>query len=376
MADKDEKSILWLRLARTPGVGPVTGIKLLEAMGSLENIFQASSADLKAVSGIRKDAAAMLGDESVLEEARKEFEACRKAGVAITGIDDPEYPEGLRHIADPPLFMYIKGELPETEDFIAMVGCRNPDPYGESMAASLAAGLARYNITVVSGMARGIDGIAQRSALKADGPTVAVLGTGVDVPYPPENKDLYESILDKGAVVSEFPLGTGPTAGNFPRRNRIVSGLSKGVVMVQAMSERSGALITVRHALEQDREVYAVPGNAGSRGGRVGNSLIKQGARLVETAEDVLCDFLPVGSLLEEEEGQDKKDEVVKRLPDLQARIYSLVPWPNEGTADVDALARQAGIPSQEAVSVLLDLELGGLIKPLPGKRYVRLSRS
>ncbi|MFO8057920.1 MAG: DNA-processing protein DprA [bacterium] len=378
MNEQEQRSVLWLRLARAPGVGPVTGMKLIKQMGGLEYIFQASAKSLRRVKGLKDDTRDALLDPAERDKLLRQFEYCRENGITVAGPDQPEYPAALRQIPDPPLALYIKGSLPEGDDYIAMVGCRNPDPYGESMAASLAAGLARYQVVIDSGMARGIDGIAQRSALKAGGRTVAVLGTGVDVVYPPEHQELYENIVENGAVVSELPPGTRPEAGNFPRRNRIIAGLAKGVIMVQAMSEKSGALITVRHALDQGREVYAVPGNAGSRGGRIGNSLVKQGARLVESAEDILCDLLPVGSLLAEEDKSDKEkeDDIAKRLPDLQGRVYALVPTAREGTVDVDALARQAGVSSHQAGSVLLELELAGLVKALPGKRYVRLSRA
>lgn len=370
-----DRTIAWLRFVRVHGLGPVSGGKLLEAFGSPEAAFEAGPRALRQVEGIGDKLARAVLDKEHLTEAERDFEACEKAGIKVVARDDPGYPHPLTQIADPPLLLFVKGDYKEEdEDAVAMVGCRNPDPYGESMATALAAGLARYKITVVSGMARGIDGIAQAAVLKAGGRTVAVLGTGADVVYPAEHQKLYEAICESGAVLSEFPPGTGPEPGNFPRRNRIISGLSRGVIMVQAMNERSGALITARHALAQGREVYAVPGNVGSRSGRMGNALIKQGAKLIESAEDVALELRPLGTveLLTPEDKKDKKERRLV-LPDAQARLFALVPGPAEGTVDIDALARQAGMSAGEALAALLELELSGLVRALPGKRYVRM---
>ena len=372
----DERTIAWLRFARVKGLGPVNGARLLSAFGTPEAVFAAGPRSLRKVEGVGDKAAAAVLDKAHLEEARQDLEVCEKTGLRVVACDEPSYPRPLREIADPPLLLFVKGEYKEEdEDAVAMVGCRNPDPYGESMAVMLAAGLARYKITVVSGMARGIDGTAQAAALKAGGRTVAVLGTPPDVVYPREHLKLYQGIIEKGAVLSELPPGTPPDPGNFPRRNRIISGLCRGVIMVQAMSEKSGALITVRSALAQGREVYAVPGNAGARSARMGNLLIKQGAKLVETAEDVALELRPLGTVdpLTAEDKREGKPGRQLELPDAEARIFALVPGPAEGVVDIDALTRQSGMSAGEALSALLSLELAGLVKALPGKRYVRI---
>jgi len=372
----DERTIAWLRFVRVKGLGPVNGARLLAAFGSPEAVFEAGPKSLRQVEGIGDKVARAVLDAAHLEEANRDLEVCEKTGLTVLACDDPAYPAPLREIADPPLLLFVKGEYREDdEDAVAMVGCRNPDPYGESMAVMLAAGLARYKITVVSGMARGIDGMAQAAALKAGGRTISVLGTGADVVYPREHLKLYQEIAEKGAVLSEFPPGTPPDPGNFPRRNRIISGLCRGVIMVQAMSEKSGALITVRQALTQGREVYAVPGNAGTRSARMGNLLIKQGARLIESAEDVALELRPLGTVdpLTPEDKREGKARRHLELPDSEARIFALVPGPAEGVVDIDALTRQSGMSAGETLGALLALELAGLVRALPGKRYVRI---
>jgi len=375
MDHQRENTLLWLRLSRARGLGPATGARLLEAFGGPREVLSSDRSSLCSVKGVRAETAESILDPGAVEEAERELDKCTQLGIKVIPLDHPGYPQPLKTIPDPPLVLYMKGEYKrQDQDAVAMVGCRNPDPYGESMAASLASGLARRGVTVVSGMARGIDAACQRAALKAGGRSIAVLGAGVDVVYPPEHKKLYQELIENGALISEFPPSTPPEPGNFPRRNRTMSGLSKGVVMVQAMSHRSGALITVRHALEQNRSVYAVPGNAGSRGGMIGNSLIKQGAVLAETAEDVLCDLRPLDEIELQPAGEDGKPAGEPSLADEQARIYALVPPPAEGAVDLDAVARQAGVAVSEAAAALLELELAGLIKCMPGKRYVRLS--
>lgn len=368
----DQKTLAWLRLGRVDGVGPRAGARLLAALGSAEAVFAADAMELARVEGMRPGLVKAISDPAALEAAKRDWDECQAKGIAVVPVMDPAYPAALKEIDDPPLVLFIRGALTQADaDAVAMVGCRNPDAYGRSTATAIAAGLAKYGMTVVSGMALGVDGAAQRAALKAGGRTVAVLGTGVDVVYPPDHAALSEEIIAHGAVVSEFPPGTGPSPGNFPRRNRIISGLSRAVIMVQAMSEKSGALITVRLAWEQGREVFAVPGNATSRGGRVGNGLIKQGAKLCETADDVVVHLAPLGTvpLVSAAETSDPR---VGRLHDLPARVYSLVPAPAEGEIDADSLTRQAGLSVAETQTALLELELAGLIRSLPGNRYVR----
>jgi DNA processing protein len=372
MSEIASKTLAWLRLGRVEGVGPRSGERLLARFGSAEAVFAADEMELMRVEGMRPALARALRDPAAAEAAKRDWEECQAKGIALVPITDPAFPAALKEIDDAPLMLFVRGALTRAdEDGVAMVGCRNPDAYGRSVAVAIAAGLAKYKMTVISGMAAGIDGAAQGAAVKAGGRTVAVLGTGADVIYPPEHAALSEQIIAAGAVVSEFPPGTEPRRENFPRRNRIISGLSRGVIMVQAMSEKSGALITVRLAWEQGREVFAVPGNAGSRGGRVGNGLIKQGAKLVETADDVALHLAPLGTvpLLTAAEQADPR---AARLRELPAKIYALVPAPAEGEIDVDSLTRQAAMPAAQVQAALLELELAGLIHALPGNRFVR----
>jgi DNA processing protein len=375
MSDTDQKVMAWLRLTRVAGVGPRTGARLVERFGSAEAVFGADAMELMRVEGMRSATAKAVRGAEAREAAERDGETCRAKGIKVVAFDDPAYPAALKEIEDAPLVLFVRGELTAAdEDGVAMVGSRNPDAYGRSIAVSIAAGLAKYGMTVVSGLALGIDGAAQGAAVKAGGRSVAVLGTGVDVIYPPEHEGLYAAVMEAGAVVSEFPPGTEPKRENFPRRNRVISGLARGVIMVQAMSEHSGALITVRQAWEQGREVFAVPGNAGSRGGRVGNGLIKQGAKLVESADDVAVHLKPLGTVALVTEGEKERalDPRAARLPDLQAKIYALVPAPEDGEIDVDSLIRQAGTSIAELQGALLALELSGLIRTVPGSRYVR----
>jgi DNA processing protein len=375
--DKDlDKTTAWFRFSKVPGLGPVIGLRLLNAFGSPEAVFGSDISGLRKIEGVGSKLAGSVLSGSFQEEAKKDLDYCMENDIQVVHLGHPDYPEILEQIASPPLLLFVRGNLSEKDkEAVSIVGCRNPDSYGESMAMSIASDLAKNSVTVVSGMARGIDGIAQKSALKAGGRTIAVLGTGIDVVYPPEHDKLYQAVMESGAVISEFPLGARPDPGNFPRRNRIISGMSLGVVVVQAMSRKSGTLITVRHALEQDREVFAVPGNAGSKGGRVGNALIKEGAKLVEDARDVLIHLRPIESVELDNYGMpdNKKKRPDLELPGSQAKLYALVPVPSEGTIDIDALSRQAGVPANEAAGAVLELELAGLIKGLPGKRYVRI---
>jgi DNA processing protein len=270
-------------------------------------------------------------------------------------------------IADPPPLLYVKGQLcAEDDKAVAVVGSRSASEYGRRVARDLCRGLAALGFTVISGMARGLDGAAHEATLSAGGRTIAVLGSGVDRPYPPEHEKLYHRISESGAVLSEFPMGTGPLAFNFPARNRLISGLSLGVVVVEA-TEKSGSLITAALALEQGREVFAVPGEVGASRSRGTHRLIRQGAKLVETAADIVEEIAP--QLLDR-----------ARLPHLCAprllpqparaearKVFDLL---QERPAQIDELIERSGLSSAEVSEILLDLELQGYVRQLAGKRY------
>ena len=277
----------WLALALTAGLGPTRIRKLIEHYGTAERVFQASLTELEAT-GMRAVSAQSIATGKSLELAQQECEKAVEAGAKIISLSDPEYPSRLKEIYDPPVVLFVKGSVEVlAQPGIAMVGTRHPTPYGSGMAERLSTDLAARGLVIISGLARGVDTASHRGAVAAKGKTVAVLGTGIDVMYPRENTRLAEQILALGgALISEFPVGTSPTPQNFPIRNRIISGMSAGVLVVEA-AEYSGTRITSRCALEQNRDVYAVPGNVTNKNSWGPNTLIKQGAKLVATWEDV-----------------------------------------------------------------------------------------
>ncbi|HVO93410.1 MAG TPA: DNA-processing protein DprA, partial [Terriglobales bacterium] len=277
----------WLALARVKGLGLVGCKKLLDRFTDPREIFSAVPAQLKDIDGMHGDAIDGLMSFSDWAAVEEEIRRIDAAGVRLVRFTDENYPARLRTIADPPPFLYIKGDLRPADDrAVAIVGSRSASDYGRRVARDLAGGLAALGFTVVSGMARGIDGMAHEAALSSGGRTLAVLGSGVDRAYPPEHEQLYQRIGENGAVISELPIGTRPAAFNFPARNRLISGLSLGVVVVEA-TEKSGSLITASLAVEQGREVFAVPGEVGSSRSRGAHRLIRQGAKLVETVNDI-----------------------------------------------------------------------------------------
>lgn len=364
--------MLWLRLARTRGVGPVLIRRLFEHFGSVEGIFGASAKGFCAVEGIRQVTARDINNPEHLEFAQAELSRCDQEGFELITLDSPAYPKNLAAVPDPPPVLYLKGRLlKEDERSIAVVGSRNHNEYAEVMAKRIGAGLGRSGITVVSGLARGIDCLSQQAALDAGGRSIAVLGTGLDVIYPSENKKLYYQVAENGAVLSEFPLGTHPNRENFPHRNRIISGLSMGVVLVQANNPKSGALITVKLALDQGRTVYAVPGNAGSVWARETNRLIKKGAVLTEDAEDVIADLFP--QLLDQAKSLGPLFSKSGRPAKFEAeeeKLYSLIPEPEEGSIELDQLIRKSGLEASKAQSLLVELELYGVIERLAGGKW------
>ena len=284
---KAERTLQWLALTLTPGIGAGKGRRIVELFNGIDRLFKASLTELEAA-GMPAAAAQSLALGRSLELASDELDRVKEFGARVIAQDDPEYPKRLYEIYDPPLVLYVSGNCDVIGAHgIAVVGTRHPTPYGVGMAERLACDLAARGLVIFSGMARGIDTAAHRGALNAHGPTVAIWGTGVNVPYPKENQKLAEQILASGgAILSEFPLGTFPAPQNFPIRNRIISGISIGVLVLEA-GEYSGTRITARCALEQGRDVYAVPGNVTNKLSWGPNTLIKQGAALVATWEDV-----------------------------------------------------------------------------------------
>ena len=377
----------WLALSLTPGLGHTRTRRLLQHFTGVQQIFRASLTELEAAQ-LPASAAQSIAGGASFQLADAELKKVAAApGVRVLGLDSPEYPEHLKQIYDPPLVLYVRGNAEVlSQPGIAMVGTRHPTPYGLGMAERLACDLAARGLIIFSGLARGIDSASHRGAIKATGKTVAVLGTGVDVIYPRENRKLADSILELGgAIISEFGLGTAPTPQNFPIRNRIISGLSYGVLVVEA-GEYSGTRITARCALEQCREVFAVPGNVTNRNSWGPNTLIKQGAKLVATWEDVFEELptdlrvrlnpvevgaQPVtGSLFAEAEA---KTEDVAAPPTAQKKIFSMIKADESIHIDTLMEKLEPAVSSSEVFTALFELEMSGRIRQLPGKCYVRV---
>ncbi len=372
------QGIYWLALSLTPGLGPTRIKKLIEQFGTAERVFQASLTELEAT-GMRPVSAQSIATGKAFELAQQECEKAAEAGARIISLSDPEYPARLKEIYDPPVVLFVKGCVEVlAQPGIAMVGTRHPTPYGSGMAERLSTDLAARGLVIISGLARGIDTASHRGAVAAKGKTVAVLGTGIDVMYPKENTRLTEQIVALGgALISEFPVGTYPAPQNFPIRNRIISGMSAGVLVVEA-AEYSGTRITSRLALEQNRDVYAVPGNVTNKNSWGPNTLIKQGAKLVATWEDV-WEELPtdVQVALSSMQHESPEPETASLFPDEvtsphEKKILKLLK-PDEST-HIDQLVEllEHEMSSSEIFAALFELELNGKIRQLPGKNFVK----
>jgi DNA processing protein len=356
------------------GVGPIRLRALLERFGTPEAILAAPKQELIRVEGVGEEVARSIAGWREQIDLDAELKRIEKDGVRAVTRDDTDYPKNLCEIYDPPLVLYVKGALRENERMaIGIVGSRRTTLYGQEMARKLAFQLARLGVAVVSGLARGIDTCAHTGALQAKGRTVAVIGCGIDVMYPAENKKLANEIVEKGgAVVTEFPFGVKPDKQNFPMRNRIISGWSLGVVVVEA-NLKSGALITAKQAMEQGREVFAVPGRADSILSRGTNKLIKDGAKLTEDVEDVLSEFEYLLPRKDEEDRDGAAEaEGIKpalKLNEMEEKVMEHIG--NEEVA-IDDIIRDSGLTSAAVSATLLALEMKRLVKQLPGKQYAR----
>lgn len=358
----------WMALGRVKGVGRISFKKLATHFADPRMVFSATAAELARIEGLDQAVIDGIRSFSGWEEVQGEIRNAEKAGVSIVPFNDSGYPPRLRTIADPPPCLYVKGDWRVQDDkAVAVVGSRSASEYGCRVARDLCRGLARLGFTVVSGMARGIDGVAHESALQAGGRTIAVLGSGVDRPYPPEHVSLYRRIIQSGAVLSEFPLGTRPLAFNFPARNRLISGLSLGVVVVEA-TEKSGSLITAALALEQGREVFAVPGEVGASRSRGAHRLIRQGAKLVEGVEDIVEEIAP--QLLEHGHAAVRpgRKELPANAGDDEQKIWQEV---RDRPLQIDEIIDRSGLTPSRVAEILLTLELQGFVLQLPGKRYL-----
>ncbi len=367
----DRKALYpWLALNQIAGLGKIGYARLIEKYGSPEKVFQADPEELSSIEGVRKNTALAICKFKRAEKIDRELDELERQKVEVLTSKDPWYPLLLAKIHDPPPYLYYKGTLSiQDRRSLAVVGSRQASPYGIKVTERLTWVLAQKTLTIVSGMARGIDAAAHQGALMGQGRTIAVLGSGLDVVYPQENKKLFERIIESGLVYSEFPLGTLPERQNFPIRNRIISGLSLGVVIVEA-TQRSGSLITARLALDQGREVFAVPGSVESFKSSGTHSLIKQGAKLVEHAQDILEE------LHWEETSQQSASGLIGRIeekaPSLSPREKQIWDLLSDGSQHVDQIVRQTGIGISPLLSLLLEMELKGLIKQQPGKYFIR----
>jgi DNA processing protein len=358
-----------VRLNLTPDVGPITFARLMERFGEPEQILKANLFELMSVERVGETVAARILAGVSEQQVDEELAAAEKHHARIVSFGDEDYPKNLRNIPDPPLVLYVRGGLkPEDALAIGMVGTRQASFYGKKQARRIAAGLAGCGFTVVSGMARGIDTECHEGALEAGGRTIAVLGTGLGVIYPPENADLYMRIAEKGAVVSEFPMARQAAEGTFPRRNRIISGLSLGVVVVEA-GTKSGALITARHAGEQNREVFAVPGMVDSPGSAGCHALIRDGAHLVGGPADVIEALGPLPESVKTEGLGEVSRPQALTLNDRERLVYSQL---DDAGATPDELADRTGLSISELNGTLTVLEMRRLVRRLPGPRFVK----
>jgi DNA processing protein len=368
----DEERIAWLTLKLIPGLGNRSLLRLIHHFGSPRNVLRAGPKELAAVSGLSERAATALLKKEMSRPPEMEWDALRKEKIRLLCLKDPDYPANLAAIPDPPAVLFVRGELMARDLVaIAVVGSRAASPMGMAFTERLCTDLARNGVTIVSGLAVGIDSAAHRGALRAKGRTLAVLGCGLDVEYPRANTLLRKQIVESGALMCEFPLSTQPAPGNFPQRNRIISGLSLGVVVVEA-AHRSGSLITARLALEQGREVFAVPGMAQHYRSIGPHRLLKQGAKLVESAEDVIEEIRPlIRPSGESPSGSGDLAPVAQLTPEESALMEVL----NQNPQHIDEICRSIQWPVSQVLATLLNLEIKTVVRQLPGKHFVRVRR-
>ncbi|MCZ4304078.1 DNA-processing protein DprA [Zoogloeaceae bacterium G21618-S1] len=359
----------WLRLTLIPGIGGERQRRLLTAFGLPKAIFAARQSALAELIGDKL--ARALHDHDAAEAIAATLTWAEQPGNTLLTLADADYPQRLLELPDPPTLLYVKGDVRLlNRPGLAIVGARSATPQGESNAAAFAGALARSGLNIISGLALGIDAAAHAGALDADGATVAVIGTGADRMYPARNQALARRILERGAIVTEFPLGTQVAAHNFPRRNRIISGLAQGVLVVEA-ALNSGSLITARLASEQGREVFAIPGSIHSPQSKGCHRLIRDGAKLVETAEDILEEAVFSGYASMPPTPLDTPAEPVAKTDETSNRLLAAL---GHDPVSLDTLAARTGLTADALCAILLSLELDGHLARLPGGRFQRLT--
>jgi DNA processing protein len=370
-----DASLSWLALALTPGLASRLSARLLRKFGSPDGVFRASLSQLESCHLPAQVAQSIIKKEA-FKRAAKELDGVRKiAGCSLLNWTELEYPQTLLQIYDPPVLLYVRGD-PQVLNLpsLSIVGTRRPTLYGTQMAQRLGRDLAARGLVIVSGMARGIDAIGHQGAMDANGRAIGVLGTGIDVCYPKENKKLYEKVLERGVIISEFPLHTHPAPENFPVRNRIVAGMPLGVVVIEG-AQYSGSLITARLAMEFGREVFGVPGNVTQPVSFAPNQLIKQGAKLVTCAEDVIEELpTPVRAALlqaDQPEAEQRNLLAAASLNGSQKKLYELLNA--EESMPIDDIVERSGLNSSDVLATLFDLEMKGIIRQLPGKQFSKV---
>jgi len=358
-----------LRLALVPGVGPRLRKSLLEEFGTASGVFAAAPSDWRRVPGIGSELTRRLAVAREDIDVQAEIDLCREHNIRILAETDDDYPRTLREIHDPPGILFVRGQImPQDAIAIAIVGSRHATHYGLTQAERLAGSLARAGLTIVSGLARGIDGAAHRGALAAGGRTIAVLGSGILNLYPPEHAELADEVVRQGAIVSEAPPRSPPMSGAFPQRNRIITGMSLGTVVVEA-SVKSGALISARHAMEQGREVYAVPGRVDNRMAHGCHRLIRDGAKLVETAEDVLEELGPLVAPATNAAGDEVHHPAELLLNELEQQVLAAI---DSEPTTIDAIVFQSQLPASQVLATISVLEMRHLVKRTSGTTVCR----
>lgn len=360
-----ESKKYWIGLNMVLGVGKTLCHRLVKTFGSPEKVFHASRRDLMGVERVGDKVARQILDFDLEQSLKREYQLAERRNVRILTIDDPQYPFLLKSIYDPPPVIYYKGTfLDERSVPLAVVGTRKASSYGKMVAEKLCTALSEMGVCIVSGMARGIDTLAHKSALKLGNPTIAVFGCGLEYTYPPESGSLRRQIEEQGAVISEFPMSTKPDRNNFPARNRVISGLSHGTLVVEA-GEKSGALITAQFALEQGREVFAVPGNIFSSESRGTHALLKMGAKLADSPEAVVEEFSDsVMELLKE-----RKNKTLESIP-LNPKEEHLVSLMSVQEQHIDRVIENSYLSPAEVSATLVTLELKGVIRQTDGKMF------
>lgn len=380
MAMSREQELHWLALKMVPGLGPRKCLGLIQRFRSVELIFRATKPELEAC-GISGALAQTIESGCTFEEAAEQQQKMLDFGARLITISDPLYPSALREIFDPPVLLFAKGRIELLDSvMLGVVGTRRPSAYGCAASERLSSDLAQAGVTIVSGMARGIDTVAHKAALAVDGKTIAVFGCGVNMLYPSENRKLAASIVEKGLLLSEYPMGAPPFPQNFPVRNRIISGMSLGVLVVEG-AQYSGSAITARMAMDQQREVFAVPGNITSKMSWAPNLLIKQGAKLVQEWNDVVSEFPEAarrrlviqGQQLLGVAGADAPTEQ-DEAPQAQLAKELLRTLRVDQPIHLDGLLESfESHSSSELIAALFELEINGAVKQLPGKNFVKV---